>query len=130
MALSTTGDYQTAINQILWAQFVNRGTRFPFNEIVRDGGMSAADATTLRDAFDTYYTAHTARPSLTPAHEDVSSTVHTTTQTGRDRRGGGPVAEDPASGIHTTSQTGRSGHAGSSDDALTDRGEDATGRGR
>lgn len=102
---TVTLNKDVAINQILWAQFKNRGTRFPFLELTRDGGMSEADAVALRNSFDAYVTQRNARPAFTPGHEDKAASVHTTTGTGRSGRGGAPAGEDTTNDL--TTQSGR-----------------------
>lgn len=128
LTYTATLNLALAINQILWAQFKNRGTRFPFYEITRDGGISEADAITLRDAFDVYYMARQARPSFTPAHEDPATLQKIYDIYGRTGRGQTPAGEDVASGVHETTQAGRSDKGKFTDDAQTGRGTDATGR--
>lgn len=106
VAYLVTLNKDVAINQILYAQFKNRGTRFPLEEIVRDGGMREADALTLRDAFAAYYQTKQNRPALTPAHPDVAANIHTTSQFGRSGRGGSARQSGDTPG-DTTTQTGR-----------------------
>lgn len=105
MALSVLSDYQLAVNEILWAWEQNLGWGFPFYDLVRTGGLSEADARTLRTAYESYKITRSARPTLTPAHPDKVSQIDSTDLLGRTNSGSNP-SEDKGP-FDETSQTGR-----------------------
>lgn len=53
MALVTVGDYQTAVNQILFTVDNNYGG-VDSNALARNGGISQADIDTLVSAYESY----------------------------------------------------------------------------
>lgn len=96
-----------AINQILLAHFKNTGNRFDINQLVRDGGMSNADALALRDSFDTFYKNSMDAAPRVIHKPDLASQIGRVDSTGRSGRGGGDINADKASTINTTTQSGR-----------------------